>query len=63
MKRKSATERITCYMAEEKIFITQASIDLGIPEEKLRFQDGEELSAAEFLKLCSYLHVLPQDFW
>lgn len=61
MEKKSATELITVYMKEQRISIVQASKDLGIPEEKLRYKHGEELTAAEFLMVCRYADVLPEE--
>ena len=59
---KSVTEKIIEYLLENKINIEEISKDLGISKEKLLFKNNVDLSAEEFLDICSYLHIKPENF-
>ena len=50
------------YIAQHDISVAQMSSDLGIEESRLRPGDGGKFSAAEFLDICVYLHIRPEQF-
>lgn len=61
MKREdSVSRKITQYIKNNQISVIQVANDTGIPKEKI---ESEELSfnATEFLEICSYLHIRPED--
>ncbi len=60
MKTENATKWIINYIHENKISISQTSLSLNIPESKLRYENEEAFSAAEFLELCCYLNISPE---
>lgn len=59
-KEDSASARITKYIKDNNIPVTQIVYDTGISEEKIL---NEEMSfnALEFLEICSYLNLRPED--
>ena len=60
MKNKNVVEWIANYIREEGFSVQRVAKDLKIPEHKLRGGQNEDLSAEEFLDLCSYLQVEPE---
>ena len=48
-------------MEKHAISITQTAQETGIPDEKLRAGAKEKLTAEEFLELCAYLKVRPEE--
>lgn len=53
--------KIANYIKSNNISVSQISKDTGIDEEKL-LGNQQPFSAAEFLELCFYLNVRPEDF-
>lgn len=60
MRNKNVVEWIANYIREEGFSVKRVAMDLKIPEHKLRGGGNEDLSAEEFLDLCSYLQVEPE---
>ncbi|MFQ9515651.1 MAG: helix-turn-helix domain-containing protein [Eubacterium sp.] len=61
MKRMdNVSQRITKYIKDNNIPVAQIVYDTGISEEKIL---NEELAfnATEFLEICSYLNLRPED--
>ena len=56
------TEKMIDYIVKNNISIEQTSKDTQISASKLRGETRDRLMAAEFLRLCQYLGVQPQDF-
>ena len=56
------TNSLVHYIHENRISVSQVSADTKIPQEKLKLQTKDVLSAEEMLVLCQYLHVKPEDF-
>ena len=48
------------YIKEKEISTSQISKDTGIWEKKLT-DENVTFTASEFLELCSYLHLKPED--
>ena len=61
LKIISTTKKLINYIQENQISIKQTSLDVGISEEKLRGESEESLTAVEFLDLCSYLGIRPEE--
>ena len=61
MKEKDITLRLAEYMEENEISTRQVALDTEISEEKLQADTQDCLSAAEFLSLCSYLNIRPEE--
>jgi len=61
LSNNSAAKRLMAYIQENQISIKQTSLDVGISEEKLRGESEESLTAVEFLELCSYLGIRPEE--
>ena len=59
---KTVTEKMKEYLKTEKIQIPQLAKNLGISQEKLMDNNTEPLDAAEFLELCNYLGLKPEQF-
>ena len=59
---KNVTEKITEYIINNNIDVKDLSRNLEISEEKLMFLDKVNLTAEEFLNICSYLHIKPERF-
>lgn len=62
VNRDTVTQRVARYIQENHISVEQLENELGIAREKLVCADGRELDATEFLELCSYLNVRPENF-
>lgn len=62
MEMGDVTARVREYIARNDIPVAQMSSDLGIEERRLRPGEGDKFSAAEFLDICVYLHVRPEQF-
>lgn len=60
-KYKNATEWVANYIKEQSFSIEQIVSELQISEEKLRIGSEAELEAVEFLELCAYLGVTPEQ--
>ncbi len=61
MKDGSVLEWLTDYMEKHAVSIAQTARETGIPDEKLRAGTKEKLTAEEFLELCVYLKVRPEE--
>lgn len=61
MNRQTVTQRLVHYINDNHIPLERIQTDLGIPEGKLRYSEGEELTASEFLSLCQYLNIHPEQ--
>lgn len=60
-KHKNATAWVANYIKEQNFSIEQIVSELQIAEDKLRIGSGAELEAGEFLELCAYLGVTPEQ--
>lgn len=56
-----ASKWIVGYIHHNSISIQQISEVLGIPVQKLDLNASENLEADEFLKLCAYLGIRPEN--
>ena len=61
MEQSRVTEYILNYMKEHNILSSTISEQTGIPEEKLTAAYKEPLFADEFLRLCVFLHLSPEE--
>lgn len=62
MDKIDTTEKMIHYITNSQISIDQIVRDTHISESKLRGETKEKLKAAEFLSLCQYLNVRPEEF-
>ncbi len=62
MDKVNVTGKMIDYIKNNQIAVEQIERDLHISASKLRGDTKEKLMAAEFLELCRYLNVLPEDF-
>ena len=62
MDRVDVTEKMAEYIRNHNIEVEQIAKDTKISASKLRGETRDKLMAAEFLELCRYLHVKPEDF-
>lgn len=62
LNKETATQRIASYIKSNHISIAQIESDLGITADRLLYINREELPASEFLRLCQYLNVRPEQF-
>ena len=61
MEESRVTEYILQYMKEHHILSSTLSRETGISEEKLVSEYKEALLADEFLRLCVYLKLSPEE--
>lgn len=61
MEESRVTEYILQYMKEHHILSSTLSRETGISEEKLVPEYKEALLADEFLRLCVYLKLSPEE--
>ena len=61
MEKSSVTEFFLDYFEKNKIKIQWISEKTGILEEKLSKDYKEPLTAEEFLKLCLFLSIQPEE--
>lgn len=61
MKNRIMTVRLAEYIREHQIPVKKVAVETGIPEEKLKTDTDCILSATEFLELCVYLNVKPEE--
>lgn len=59
-KEISITNKIVHYIKSNQITVNQMAYDTGIPQEKLVDEEGT-LNATEFLEICAYLNLRPED--
>lgn len=62
MDKSNVTGKMIDYIRDNQIAVEQIERDIHIPANKLREGTKERLMAAEFLELCRYLNVPPEDF-
>lgn len=60
MQIRNAADWIANYIKEQGFSAKDISFRLKLPEDKLQGGRSAELSAEEFLDICSYLHVTPE---
>lgn len=58
---KSVKERLVEYLRDGKLDMEAITRDLGISLDIL-LESEDNLSAEQFLNICSYLHVRPEEF-
>lgn len=61
LKKSSATLWLTEYLKNNRIPTGQVAEDTGILEEKLLIGTTKTLNATEFLTLCAYLNIKPEE--
>ncbi|MGN0483088.1 MAG: hypothetical protein ACI4HI_06020 [Lachnospiraceae bacterium] len=61
MERITCAKKIAAYIKENQISIEQTARDTAVPREKLDGTSAENLSASEFLDLCDYLGIRPEE--
>lgn len=59
-KVKNVSEKIMEYIKINQLSVRKISEDTGVSEKKL-LNKSEPLNATEFLEICSYLDVRPED--
>ena len=59
MDRRTVTQRVAHYLQDNHISAEIIERQTGIPADRLTYESGVELEAAEFLELCRYLNVRP----
>lgn len=57
------TKEIAKYILEKQLSITEIEEKLRIPKRKLVVDTKEKLTAEEFLLLCAYLKIHPEDYY
>lgn len=62
MEKVNVTSKVIEYIKSNNISIDQIAKDTGIPASKLRGETRDPLMAAEFLRVCQYLNVKPENF-
>ena len=60
VQSRNTAEWIANYIKEQGFSAKDISFRLKLPEAKLRGGRSAELSAEEFLDICSYLNVAPE---
>lgn len=61
MSEKNVTLRLAEFINDNCIPTKQIARETGIAEEKLRTSTTEVLTATEFLELCAYLDISPEE--
>lgn len=61
MNKSRVTEYILAYMQEKGILASEISGQTQIPEEKLHPDYKEPLLAEEFLELCVFFRLSPEE--
>lgn len=61
MQSKNVAEWIANYIKDQGFSVEELSFHLQLPESKLRGETEDSLSAEEFLDLCSYLKIMPEQ--
>ena len=62
MDKLDVTEKMVRYIRSNNIEVEQVAKDTHISASKLRGETKDRLMGAEFLELCHYLNVKPEDF-
>jgi DNA-binding Xre family transcriptional regulator len=61
VKSRTMTMRLAEYIRDNQISTEQVAGETGILEEKLKTDTDSILNATEFLELCAYLSVKPEE--
>ena len=61
MQRVTCAQKIAAYLKENQISAEQTAQDTGVSLEKLNATGQENLTAAEFLEVCWYLNIKPEE--
>ena len=61
MKKESVTKQLAEYLKNNQISTKQVAEHTGISEEKLLTDTTKTLNATEFLELCAYLNIQPEE--
>lgn len=61
MECLTCAQKMAAYLKENQISVEQTARDTEVPPEKLDGSCKENLSAAEFLELCRYLGIKPEE--
>lgn len=61
VSEKNVTIRLAEYIQKKGISTNMIAMETGIAEKKMQTNATYSLSAAEFLALCAYLNVRPED--
>ena len=61
VKKRTMTMRLAEYIRDNQISTEQVAGETGILEEKLKTDTDSILNATEFLELCAYLSVKPEE--
>lgn len=61
MEKKSVTIQLAEYLKKNKISAKQVAEHTGISEDKLLTDTTKTLNATEFLELCAYLNIKPEE--
>lgn len=62
MEKHGISEAIETYLSQNKIASSQIAKELDISEDKILGRNGESMLASEFLELCRYLNIEPEQF-
>ena len=62
MDKLDVTGKMVDYIRNNQIAVDQIARDTHISASKLRGETRDRLMASEFLELCRYLNVSPEDF-
>ncbi len=60
---KGVTEAMANFIKTQGISVSEVEERLRVPREKLEGRGEEKLSADEFLRLCAFLHIVPEAFY
>ena len=61
LKKESVTKQLAEYLKNNQISTKQVAEHTGISEEKLLTDTTKTLNATEFLELCAYLNIQPEE--
>lgn len=61
MKNRIMTARLAEYIRDHQLSTKKVAGETGIPEEKLKTDTDCILNATEFLELCVYLNIKPEE--
>lgn len=57
------TKEIAKYISKKQLSITDIEEKLRIPRRKLTVDTNDKLTAQEFLALCLYLEIRPEEYY
>lgn len=61
MTENNITRKIAEYIFRQKISVSQIVEDINVAREKIELPSKGDLTATEFLELCAYLHIKPEE--